>query len=59
MTIAPKTAPTFHARSLTELLALRAGELGGRWRLTAETQPDDPAVHTGAAEFGDELQTLT
>ncbi|KAL7418303.1 hypothetical protein Q5752_006759 [Cryptotrichosporon argae] len=40
--------PTFHARSLTELVALRAA-----------TQADEPAVHTGAAEFGDELQTLT
>ncbi|BEI91212.1 uncharacterized protein CcaverHIS019_0400320 [Cutaneotrichosporon cavernicola] len=48
MTAAPKTEPKFHARSLTELLALRTA-----------TQPDDSAVHTGAAEFGDELQTLT
>lgn len=42
------TAPTFLARSLTELIALRARE-----------QPDDAAVHTGAMEFGEELQTLT
>jgi hypothetical protein len=25
----------------------------------AATQPDDWAVHTGAAEFGEELMTLT
>ncbi|WVQ83357.1 hypothetical protein IAT38_005496 [Cryptococcus sp. DSM 104549] len=41
-------APVFVARSITELIALRA-----------ETQPDEPAVHTGAAEFGEELKTLT
>ncbi|KAJ4414053.1 putative NRPS-like protein biosynthetic cluster [Gnomoniopsis sp. IMI 355080] len=41
-------APKFHAQSLTELVALRA-----------ETQPHDPAVLTGSAEFGFELQTLT
>ncbi|ORY34306.1 putative L-aminoadipate-semialdehyde dehydrogenase [Naematelia encephala] len=41
-------APTFHAQSLTELIQLRA-----------DTQPDDDAVHTGAAEFGDELKTLS
>jgi hypothetical protein len=41
-------APTFKARSLTELIDIRAKE-----------QRDDWAVHTGAAEFGDQLQTLT
>lgn len=39
--------PVFHARSVTELIALRA-----------ETQGDEPAVHTGSAEF-EGLQTLT
>ncbi len=59
MTVTP-SKPKFHARSLTELLALRAGEfMRGDRQLTAETQADEPAVHTGAAEFGDELQTLT
>ncbi|KAK8847380.1 hypothetical protein IAR55_005238 [Kwoniella newhampshirensis] len=41
-------APAFVARSITELISIRA-----------ETQGDVPAVHTGAAEFGEELQTLT
>ncbi|TYJ52933.1 hypothetical protein B9479_006444 [Cryptococcus floricola] len=40
--------PLFSAQSVTELIALRA-----------QTQPDDPAVHTGAAEFGEQLMTLT
>ncbi|TYJ58239.1 hypothetical protein B9479_001064 [Cryptococcus floricola] len=40
--------PVLAAQSVTELIALRA-----------KTQPDDPAVHTGAAEFGQELKTLT
>jgi hypothetical protein len=59
MTVTP-AKPKFHARSLTELLALRAGEFTrGYSQLTAETQADEPAVHTGAGEFGDKLQTLT
>ncbi|WVF69836.1 hypothetical protein IAT40_004615 [Kwoniella sp. CBS 6097] len=41
-------APTFVAKSITELIKIRA-----------ETQGDEPAVHTGAAEFGENLQTLT
>ncbi|CAN8105946.1 unnamed protein product [Discula destructiva] len=41
-------APMFRAQSLTELVALHA-----------ESQPHEPAVHTGSAEFGFELQTLT
>jgi hypothetical protein len=40
--------PTYAARSVTELIALRAKD-----------QEDEPAVHTGAAEFGEELKTLT
>ncbi|ODN75184.1 hypothetical protein, variant [Cryptococcus amylolentus CBS 6039] len=42
------SSPALVAQSVTELIALRA-----------KTQPDDPAVHTGAAEIGQELQTLT
>ncbi|WVQ76625.1 hypothetical protein IAR50_006298 [Cryptococcus sp. DSM 104548] len=42
------TIPVLAAQSVTELIALRA-----------ETQPEDPAVHTGAAEYGHELKTLT
>ncbi|WVR04609.1 hypothetical protein IAU60_001620 [Kwoniella sp. DSM 27419] len=41
-------APSYVARSVTELIALRA-----------ETQGDVAAVHTGAAEFGENIQTLT
>ncbi|OCF58832.1 L-aminoadipate-semialdehyde dehydrogenase [Kwoniella mangroviensis CBS 10435] len=41
-------APSFNAQSITELIALRA-----------EQQGDVPAVHTGAAEFGEKLMTLT
>ncbi|WRT64799.1 uncharacterized protein IL334_001733 [Kwoniella shivajii] len=41
-------APTFNAQSITELIAIRA-----------EQQGDVPAVHTGAAEFGEKLMTLT
>lgn len=42
-----KTTPTFHARSLTELVSLRAA-----------TQPREAAVHTGVPEL-EGLQTLT
>lgn len=58
-------APTFLARSLTDLIALRACAselpplLSGSGLIPAATQPNDAAVHTGAAEFGDKLLTLT
>lgn len=50
--------PTFYARSLTELVALRACEYAFDDANLA-TQSDEPAIHTGAAEFGDKLKTLT
>lgn len=65
-------APTFKARSLTELVDIRARKLvlcrqvGVILMITpcvylafAGDQPDDYAVHTGTAEFGEALQTLT
>lgn len=58
--------PTFVAQSLTELIAARAGECrkvdarsSADLPSFAASQPDSPAVHTGAAPFGDQLQTLT
>lgn len=57
-------SPKFHSRSLTELIALREGESELRIDIVAiaeprtDTQPVDPAVHTGAAEFGERLMTL-
>lgn len=56
--------PRLMAKSLTELVALRASESRatcGREVISfyPETHPDNIAVHTGAAEFGDEIKSLS
>ena len=47
------------ARGILPLLDFRADDRKSLLTFDLGENPDDPAIHTGAAEFGDELKTLT